>query len=310
MASAATTTVRGRTTRREIQTAPLSISASELSRLVNSYKTEPGPPRKIIFPNASKLAQIQEVSAKGTLLPRQRITLDHRTNKRTMTRNPAGYEVDKKDGDLHLNLGTRSLQPHITCEVQNARPSLQFLNAAVGKPVVISGFFRCLFEHPGFDPADNAHIFEIHPVRAVSVSGKIQSFDIATPDQDSIEETSPEALIEQDKKIQVSYNSTTDTLTFTGMEGRDENYVRLGGTMSQVSSDQNEGPASFLLTGTQLASSISVVSLQGTAATGQLNHMRGSEIEMIALRNIDLRSALDNRYVTKLLAIDIQSPRA
>ncbi|HVH14513.1 MAG TPA: hypothetical protein VNA15_02185, partial [Candidatus Angelobacter sp.] len=228
----------------------LSSTPTQLSTLVNSYTINLGPPKTITVPNASKLATLQEVSVDGTLLPKQFIRLDPKTNKRTIAVDPTGYTVSASDGDLHLDLGTRGLQPHITCELQNATAYLSQFKKSVGLPITIDGFFRCLFEHPGFLSNDDAHIFEIHPVRAVVLSGKTQTFDVGIPDQKSIHTwTSPHLLNNQDNRIKVSYNSTSDALTFTGMDGQDENYVRVPGTISQVQRDSSRGTAaSFVLT--------------------------------------------------------------
>ncbi|HVH15167.1 MAG TPA: hypothetical protein VNA15_05545, partial [Candidatus Angelobacter sp.] len=175
-----------------------SSAAIQLAALVNSYTINLGPPKTIIVPNASKLATLQEVSVDGILLPKQSIQLDPRTNKRTITAIPVGYTINASDGDLHFDLGTRTLQPHITCELQNATPHLSQFRNSVGQPITVDGFFRCLFEHPGFLSNDDAHIFEIHPVRAVVLGGKSQNFDIAIPNQKSIHTwTSPHPLNKQ-----------------------------------------------------------------------------------------------------------------
>src|SRR5712692_11905097 len=76
------------------------LSAAELSPLANSYTIRSGPPKTILVPNASKLAQLQEVSVSGTLLAKQFITLDPKTNKRTIAVNPGGYTINPSDGDL------------------------------------------------------------------------------------------------------------------------------------------------------------------------------------------------------------------
>jgi hypothetical protein len=222
---------------------------------------------------------------------------------------PAGYTISSNDGDLHLDLGTMSLQPSITCELQNAQAWLSLFKSSVGQQVTISGFFRCLFEHPGFSPRDDAHIFEIHPVRAVSIAGKIQSFDVGIPNQQSIHTwTSPHPLNVQDNRIQVKYNATSDSLTFTGMDGTDENYVRIAGTVSQVQLNTNGGaPASFALTSPEIGHPVLVYSLQGTNATRELAQLKSSRVSMIALRNVDLTAALKGAYSINLLAIDIQA---
>jgi hypothetical protein len=283
------------------------LNASQLAPLVNSYTVHPGPPKTVALPNASKLAQLQEVSVSGTLLPKQFIALDSRTNKRTVSADPAGYTINANDGDLHIDLGTAALQPHITCELQNARASLSSITAAVGQQVVIEGFFRCLFEHPGFDVKDDAHIFEIHPVRAVSIAGKIRSFDVGIPDQQSIHTwTSPHPLNVQDNRIQVKYDAAGDILTFSGMDGSDENYVRVSGTVSQVQLNLTGGPATFVLSSPEIGHSIQVFCLQGSTASRQLAHLTSTKASMVALRNIDLSSAMKGRYSINLLGIDIQ----
>jgi hypothetical protein len=285
------------------------LTASQLLPLVNSYTISPGPPKTVVVPNASKLAQLQELSVAGTLLAKQFVTLDPRTNRRTVAADPAGYTISPSDGDLHLDLGTVSLQPSITCELQNAQAWLSLFKSSVGQQVTVSGFFRCLFEHPGFSPGDDAHVFEVHPVRAVSIAGKIQSFDVGIPDQQSIHSwTSPHPLNVQDNRVQVKYNSTSDSLTFTGMDGADENYVRVAGTIGQVQLNNNGGgPASFALSSPEIGHPVLVYSLQGTNATRQLARLTGSKVSMIALRNIDLPTALKGSYSINLLAIDIQA---
>ena len=285
-----------------------SSNAAQLSTLVNSYTISLGPPKTITVPNASKLATLQDVSVDGVLLPKQFIRLDPRANKRAIAVDPAGYTVSASDGDLHFDLGTRGLEPHITFELHNATAYLSQFKKSVGLPITIDGFFRCLFEHPGFRSNDDAHIFEIHPVRAVAFAGKTQNFEIGIPDQKSIHTwTTPHPLNNQDNRIKASYNSTSDTLTFTGMDGQDENYVRVPGTISQVQPNSSSGtPASFVLTSPDIGHPIKVNSLQNTKATLQLAQLKTSKVSMIGLRNIVLTEAIKGKYVISLLAIDIQ----
>ncbi len=285
------------------------ITAAQLSTLVNSFSINPGPPKTLTIPNASKLAGIQEASVSGTLLPKQFVRLDPKTNRRSVVADPTGYTINSNDGDLHLDLGTAPLSPHVTCELQNGQVWLSLFKGSVGQQLTISGFFRCLFEHPGFDSQDDAHVFEIHPVRAVSIGGKIQSFDVGIPDQQSIHTwTSPHSLNVQDSRIQVRFNGASDTLTFTGMDGIDENYVRVEGTVSQVQLNLNgTAPASFVLTSPEVGHPLTVYSLQGSTATRELSQLKSSKVSMIALRNIDLGEALKGRYAINLLAIDIQA---
>src|SRR2546425_1650470 len=285
-----------------------SSTAAQLSTLVNSYTINPGPPKSIIVPNASKLASLEEVSVSGVLLPKQFIRVDPRTNKRTVAVDPAGYTISAGDGDLHLDMGTKSLQPRITCELQNATAYLSQFKKSVGMSITIDGFFRCLFEHPGFLFNDDAHIFEIHPVRTVTFTGKTQNFDVGIPDQKSIHTwTSPHPLNNQDNRIKTSYDPTRDTLTFIGMDGQDENYVRVPGTINQVQLNSSNGsPASFVLTSPDIGHPVKVNSLKNTKASQQLAQLKTSKVSMIALRNIDLMEAIKGKYTINLLAIDIQ----
>jgi hypothetical protein len=295
--------------KRVIPSTQQALTAPKLLSLVNSYTISPGPPKTVVVPNASELAQFQELSVIGTLLAKQLVTLDPRTNRRTVAADPAGYTISPNDGDLHFDLGTVGLQPSITCELQNAQAWLSLFKSSVGQQVTVSGFFRCLFEHPGFNPQDDAHIFEIHPVRAVSIAGKIQSFDVGIPAQQSIHTwTSPHPLNVQDNRVQVRYSAASDSLTFTGMDGADENYVRVDGTISQVKQNANGvAPASFTLTSSEIGHPVLVYSLQGTTATRELARLKSSKVSMIALRNVDLSAALKGVYAINMLAIDIQA---
>ena len=282
------------------------LNATELSSQVNAYTISSGPPKRITVPTASKLAQLQEISASGTLLQKQSITIDPNTSRRKTSPDPNGYTINPNDGDLNIDLGPTRLQPHITCELQAATPFLNTITSAIGQQVTIGGFFRCLFEHPGFAAGDDAHIFEIHPVRTATISGRTLNFVVGIPDQQSIHTwTSPHPLNAQDGKIKVQYDSIKDTLTFSGMDGQDENYVRVSGTVSQVQIN-SAGTSKFVITSPEIGHPISTLCLQGTDASKQLAGLKGSRISMIALRNIDLIEALKNRYLINLLGIDIQ----
>ena len=289
------------------QSAGQILNAAQLSPQVNSYTINPGPPKTITVTSASRLAQLQKVSVSGTLLPKQLIAIDPKTNRRTVSHDPNGYAINPSDGDLHLDLGPAASQPHITCELQSATPFLSTFKAAIGKQIILGGFFRCLFEHPGFGGGDDGHIFEIHPVRTANISGKIQNFDVGIPDQQSIHTwTSPHPLNDQDSKIRVKYVPASDTLTFSGTDGSDENYVRVTGTVSQVQLNLTGGPATFVLTSPDIGHSIRALCLRDTTAANQLSQIKGSKVTMVALRNIDLADALRSKYTINLLGIDIQ----
>src|SRR5947207_1051316 len=245
------------------------VDASELAPLVNGFTIDPRY-QTIIIPNVSQLADLQDVTVTGKLLKKQFVQLDKKTNKRTARLSAGGgvYKSESGDGDLHFCLGTRQLQPHIACELQNGKAWVSAFNDAVGGQISVSGFFRCLFEHPGFRTNDDAHIFEIHPVRAVDLGNGIQSFDVDVPDQKAIHTwIDPHPLNDQDDRIQIAYDETQDTLTFTGMSGRDENYVQVPGAVSATDLKAAGGaPASFTLTSDDIGHPIRVLCLQGTSA--------------------------------------------
>src|SRR5256885_518372 len=248
-------------------------TAAGLASVVNAYTIRAGPTKTIAVPNASALAALQDVTVTGNLLKKQVIALDSIAGRRQVSlgarRGTYGIETD---GDLHFCLGVRPLQPHITCELQNAKAWLATFQSAVGQPISVAGFFRCLFEHPGFDSNDDAHIFEIHPVRAVTLGGQILTTNVDIPEQRSIHTwTSPHPLNDQDGRLGVG------------------------------------APATFTLTSPDVGHPIRTICLQGTTAARQLRQLASTSVSMVALRNIDLRQALANQYVINLLAIDIQS---
>jgi hypothetical protein len=260
-------------------------------------------------PNASSLASLQDISVSGTLLKKQVIAISPKTRKRSVSlgANGGAYGIEA-DGDLHFCLGVKPLQPHITCEVQHATAWLSTFEASVGQPITASGYFRCLFEHPGFQAKDDAHIFELHPVYEVGFSGKPQTFGVGLPDPGSIHTwTSPHPLNVQDGKIRVAYDRSADTLTFTNMDGQDENYVQVPGTVSGIRpSPGGSTPASFTLTSPDIGHPIQVLALSQTNAARQFAHLTASDITLVALRGIDLTQALAGAYVIRLIAIDIQ----
>ena len=282
------------------------ITAAKLSPLLNGYTISAGPPRTIVVPKASALAGLQDITVSGMLLKRQVVTLDEKTNRRTAKLlGGGGYIKQEADGDLHFALGTKQLQPHIACELQNAKAILSLFNQAIGKPISISGFFRCMFEHPGFHKNDDAHIFEIHPVRAVSLGGAIHALNVDIPEQKAIHPW--DKPFPQDGRIKVTYGKAKDTLTFTGMDGMDTNYEHVKGTVSAVKLNATGGaPASFTFTSPDIGRSFQAYCLQGTTAARQLRQLKTTAITMVTLRNVDLGQALKNTYAINLLAIDIQ----
>ncbi len=286
------------------------IPATQLAPILNAYTIREGPPKTILVPHASAVAALQDVTVAGTLLKKQVIAIDPASSRRTVRlgANGGAYSIEA-DGDLHFCLGTAALSPHITCELQHGTPSLNLFNASTGQPIVASGFFRCLFEHPGFAANDDAHIVELHPVRGVTLGGQVLAFPVDLPDPGSIHTwTFPHPLNAQDDRIRVAYDAPKDTLTFTDMDGQDENYVRVAGVASNVRANPTGGAlASFILTSPDIGHPIQVVCLPGTNATAQLQRLAKPSVTLVALRSIDLQMALAGRYVIRLLAIDIQS---
>ena len=286
------------------------LTAAQLTPFLNGYVIEPGPPKTIIVPNASKIAAFQDVTVSGTLLKKQLLTLTSGSTKRKAALAAGGgtYPKPGADGDLHFCLGVKQLQPHISCELQNAKAWIPLFNKSLGTKITVSGFFRCMFEHPGFRQNDDAHIFEIHPVRAVVIGGRLRSFDVDIPDQQSIHTWAiPHPLNNQDDRVKLKYDKAKDTLTFTDMDGQDENYVQVSGTVSQVKPNGGgDTPASFTFDSAEIGKPLKAYCLHGTSAARQLGQLGSGSVSMVALRNIDLSEALKSRYVINLLAIDIK----
>src|SRR5256886_16371722 len=197
-------------------------TATDLAPLVNAYTIGTGPTKTISIPNASAFAALQDVTVPGTLIKKNVILRKPRTGRRQVSLGARGgtYGIET-DGDLRFFLGARPLQPHITCELQNAKAWLATFQSAVGQPITVAGFFGCLFEHPGFASNDDAHIFEIHPVRAMTLAGQILPFNVDISEQRSIHTwSSPNPLKVQDGRIRVAYDQSKDTLTFANMNGK------------------------------------------------------------------------------------------
>lgn len=288
------------------------LDATTLSAMVNAYKIGTAAPKTIIVPNASQFAGLQDVTVTGTLLKKQLVRLSAPAQRQIrLAANNGAYTLEG-DGDIHFDLGVKQLRPHVPCELQNAKAWLSTFRSSVGATMQVSGFFRCLFEHPGFHPSDDAHIFEIHPVRAVSINGKMQAFDVDIPDQPSIHTwTNPHNLNDQDNRIKAQYDSAKDTLTFTGMDGQDENYVSVEGTVSAINlqpTSNNPATFTFTFTSPDIGKPLQALCLKATRAAKQLEALSGkTSVKMIVLRNIDLAKALKNEYVINLLVIDIQA---
>jgi len=284
------------------------LTASALSPILNAYSIHPGATRSIVVPKASEVVGLREITVSGTLLEKQYIALDPSTGKRTATlaAGQGTYVVNSGDGDLHFCLGTSQGQPHIACELQNAKAWVSEFNGARGQSISVTGFFRCMFEHPGFRSNDDAHIFEIHPVRAVAFPQKSQPWDVDVPNQTSLHTWGPR-LSKQDAGTSVVYDKARDTLTFSGMGDGDTNYVfGLRGRVSGVTlRPSSSDPASFVFDCKPIGHPVEVYCLKGTSAALELAKLKGTSITLTALRNIDLDAALKSKYVINLLGISL-----
>jgi hypothetical protein len=155
--------------------------------MCNAYRyTGSGPADwELEVPSATSLAKLGDVTVSGGLVAKELARIAPGSARRRYVRDPKGYVIEPLDGDIHFQLGgRRSRSGHIGCELQNATSAeLAAFNAAVGMAMTVGGFFRCLFEHPGFQTQTaDAHIFEIHPVRLIDpLAGKSRSFDVDIP---------------------------------------------------------------------------------------------------------------------------------
>jgi hypothetical protein len=202
---------------------------------------------------------------------------------------------------LALNHFNRTL-----CVVSNnAAPRLFQFNRAIGQRIAISGFLRCSFDNPGFERSENAHIFEIHPVRTVEIGGELHSFELDVAP--SLIQDRDVELNELDECRVVRYWKRTDTLVFSNVEVENQRYIRVAGIVSDIKLNVSANrPAWFILRGPSLAGQLKVTFLQGTRAARRLRELNSTHITLVGLRSIDLARALEDRYRINLLAIDNQ----
>ena len=289
----------------------LPSDAAALAQMINDYAIlhQPGN-SKVIMNHVSVLSKLRDVTMRGVLINKQ-LTHIGANGQRTYTP-PQGtqYSVEANDGDIHFCLGTKENADHVPCELQHGHNYLATINGAIGKPIVVSGFFRCLFEHPGLNPTQDAHIFEIHPVRAIDMGNGTLTFDVAKPDAPSIHPWKP-SVNAADRAVGVTYEAAADTLTFDHVQGMDTNYVSVSGTVQNIDlKHASPEPSQFQFTSPDItAGPVDVYCLKGTAAAAQLELLRdGARVDLTALRNIDLAQTIQRKkYVITLLGIDIQA---
>jgi len=302
--------------------------AQDLVHLFNAYTIVEQPQREIHVPNASRLAAMQEVSVDGgVVLPKMIATKKVGTAKPDL-RPPAGKNKGyglEGDGDLHLQVGvvTGSMKGagHVGCEIQKAKGLLADFQAQVGKPISVDGFFRCLFEHPGFGGKADAHIFEVHPVRFVDpLHGARHTFDVDVPEPQSVHSWKGQGKGAMDANVvdaamKVRYDPPTDTLVFTGMRTGipplDKNYVQVKGTIASVKATTLDEISTLRFSSPDIARSpMDVICLPRTRAKTQLatlSKQGTTTVWLVALRNIDLAAATGTppTYRINLLAIDV-----
>lgn len=287
--------------------AGLPKDAAALAALINDYSITKQPGNnKVVMRHISVLAQLRDVTVPGTLIHKQ-LTQIGAGGQRTYT--PGTVYGIQADGDVHISLGTKENAPHVPCEIQHGHDYLTQINGMIGQQMVVSGFFRCLFEHPGFAANVDAHICEIHPVRALQVSSGTLTFGIDRPDPQSIHPWQP-VLNTQDANAKVTYDRGTDTATFEKVHGMDTNYVQVSGTINNINLDKSSPePSRFTFSSPAITGGpINVFCLKGSNAAGQLELLKnGANVDLLGLRNIDLTEVMNSRYVINMLGIDIQA---
>lgn len=287
--------------------AGLPKDAAALAALINDYSITKQPGNnKIVMRHISVLAQLRDVTVPGTLIHKQLVQIGA-GGQRTYT--PGALYGIESDGDVHISLGTKENALHVPCEIQHGHDYLARINGTIGQKVVVSGFFRCLFEHPGFAANVDAHICEIHPVRAMQLASGTLTFDVARPDAQAIRAWRP-AVNTQDAAVKVTYDRASDTATFEKVHGMDTNYVQVSGTISKIDLKKTTPePAQCSFSSPDIAADpINVFCLKGTNAAGKLELIKnGEKVDLLGLRNIDLTEVMQNRYVINMLGIDIQA---
>lgn len=287
------------------------IDAAALAPLVNAYSVGKNP-YSISIPSASRLRDLclVELTVNGTLLNKQLTHIDPNSEERSW-RYPAGsntYDRMEGDGDIHFALGTENLHPHVPCEIQRGTQDLlDTLNNSIGQQISVKGFFRCLFEHPGYWSNADAHIFEIHPVRIVTIGDQNFAFNVGKPDPQATHSWSS-GIADQDGKVEVQYDSENDVLNFLHTGRMDTNYLQVEGKISNIRLSTNaDGISHFSFDSSDIGHTIEGLCLPNTDAYNQLSQVGdGADVNLLGLRNIDLDAAIKNQqYVINFLAVDI-----
>src|SRR5215467_14187645 len=107
------------------------------------------------------------------------------------------------------------MQPYVVCRLQCAAAWLVRFNQAIGKRISISGFLRCAFDKAGFSRDDNAHVFEIHPVRMVEIDGELHGIELDVPTA-SVKDWNDD-LNNVDEQRQLRYWKGSDRFVFSNI---------------------------------------------------------------------------------------------
>jgi len=157
----------------------------------------------------------------------------------------------------------------------------------------------------GFNDHNNAHIFEIHPVRTLEIDGELHSMEPSVPIS-LIRDWTPQ-LNELDERREVRYWKGRDALVFSNVEIESNTYVWISGRASEITlNNSTNRPAWFILNSPQLQRQVKVTCVQGTRAARRLRDLGSSWVSVIGLRSIDLPRALEDRYRINLIAIDVE----
>src|SRR5712691_10581198 len=295
------------------------LTAADLARWINDYIPTRADPNRITVRNVNRLASLVEVQVTGVLLKKQLAIEIDQDGHRSFRLSGGATATDKGkytrttgDGDLHFCLGTKNNEVHVPCEIQMVTNAmLKLINDNRGKPISVIGFFRCLFEHGGINqnPNTDCHIFEIHPVRAFTIAGETHPFEVDSPDPAGVHpgwKRDGVSLSETDSHVSVQ--PSPKTLVFSGMptdtKGGDVNYVSVRGRVSNVRTMASEGgTVRFTFRGDAVGHDLQGICLPHTTASREVQAAEGKRVTLTALRNIDLKKALNGEYQINVLAI-------
>ena len=296
------------------------MTAAQLAPLISRYIPTRGNPNRVVVKDLKRLSPLLEVELSGRLIRKQLcISIDaHGKRSFRLAAQNGKYKRTSGDGDLHFCVGTKNYKVHVPCEIQAAtNEMIKTFNDNIGSSISVTGFFRCLFEHSGIVQTNNSdcHIFEIHPVRAVTFAGSTFAFEVDSPDDAGIHDgwmRDTVSLEDTDKLIQIK--KKMDSIVFEGVQsdarGGDVNYVRVNGAVSAVKTISGSGGArqfTFTIndTGVQ-GKDVRAICLPHTTAARDVANAEGHNVTLVALRNINLEKALAGKYVINLLAIEFE----